>query len=144
MSWLLIPPADRAIARAILGRIDEIMGFPRTHLEDEIVRVGPVAQTVPAPRTETQSLVMRHSTVAGLAALRGVIAIDLGAIRGALGERFFVVNSQRRRLREVIVGRNWEVRQGDLPGSGENWLPLPARDGAAGSANGTPIPEGAE
>lgn len=143
MSWLIAPAADRSVVSALLQRVDEILGFPRTHPEAEIVRVGLVAQTVAAPRTETQAAVMRHSTTQGLFALRGAIAIDLGALRDVIGERFFVVDSQRKRLREIIADRGWELRA-TLPGVEDNWSPLPERDGAQGSANGTPIPEGAE
>lgn len=144
MTWIIAPSADRALARRVAQRIDQILGFPRTLAESEITRIGPASQTVPAPRCETEVTVLVHSTAAGATLLRGVIAIGISdAARLALRERFVDRLGTRKRIREWIADQAWEVRA-DLPGVAENWRDVTPRDGAAGSVDGTPIPEGQE
>lgn len=144
--WLLIPGTDRAAARRVVGRIDQILGFPRQHAAAEVVRTGAASQAVPLStvRTETQMEILVHSTTAGVLALRGVIAINVNSVVDALRGRYFDVgDGLRKLLRDIITERGWEVRA-TLPGVEANWTRVATRDGEAGSADGVPIPEGEE
>lgn len=146
MMWLLIPGSDRPAARRVVGRIDQILGYPRQHAAGEIARNGVASQAVPALviRTETQMDIRIHSTTAGLLALRGVIAINVNSVVDALRGRYFDIgDGVRKLLRDIITERGWEVRA-TLPGLEENWTRVATRDGEAGSADGVPIPEGSE
>lgn len=143
MTWVLAPSADRALARRVAQRLDEILGYPRTHAEPELTRrgSGPHAPTV---STETLIAVFVHSTTAGATLLRGVIAINISdAARAALADRVVEHSSVRKRVREWIADQGWEVRA-DRPGLDANWTDVTPRDGAQGSATGVPIPEGEE
>lgn len=144
--WLLIPGADRAAARRVVGRIDQILGYPRVHAASEVERVGLASQLVPLASisTETQMEILVHSTTAGATLLRGVIAINVNALHDALRRRYFDIgDGVRKLLRDIITERGWEVRA-TLPGLEENWTRVATRDGEAGSADGVPIPEGSE
>jgi hypothetical protein len=144
MTWLLAPSTDRLLARRFVARLDQILGYPRTLAESEITRRGPASQTVAAPRCETEMAVYVHSTTAGVTALRGVIAIYINdSAREALRERFIEHDGVRKRVREWIADQGWQVFA-DRPGVDGNWTNVTPRDGAAGSADGVPIPEGAE
>jgi hypothetical protein len=143
MSWLLIPAADRAIARRIVARLDAILGYPRAHAEAEVTRRGggrhvPIALV----RTDAETCVMLHD-MTGAAALQGAVAIGVSDVLDAMRDRFVEYEGTRRRVREWIADRGWEVRA-NLPGVDAAWSERPARDGAAGSADGVPIAEGAE
>lgn len=145
MSWLIVPGADRAAVRLLVGRIDQILGYPRQLSESEITRIGAASQGVPIAEvvTETQAAILLHSSDAGDVALRGVIAVNVGPALEALRLRFFDVGDGREQLGDIIADRGWEERE-DLPGLAANWSPLPPRDGGEGSADGIPIAEGAE
>lgn len=142
MTWLLAPAADRLKARRVVSRIDQILGYPRTLAESEIVRVGPASQSVPAPRTETQVPVMHHD-MTGATILHGAIAIGVDAVITSLRERFVEIDGVRKRIREWIADQAWETRA-DLPGVESAWSSVTPRDGAGGSVDGVPIPEGLE
>lgn len=144
--WLLVPGTDRAAARRVVGRIDQILGFPRQHAAGEVVRTGPASQSVPLStvRTETQMEILVHSTTAGVLALRGVIAVNVNALHDALRRRYFDIgDGVRKLLRDIITERGWELRA-TLPGVEANWTRVATRDGEAGSSDGVPIPEGSE
>jgi hypothetical protein len=146
MMWLLIPGSDRAAARRVVSRIDQILGYPRTHAAGEVDRVGSASQVVPLASisTETQMEILVHSTTAGLLALRGVIAINVNSVADALRRRYFDIgDGVRKLLRDIITERGWEVRA-TLPGVEANWTRVATRDGEAGSSDGVPIPEGSE
>lgn len=144
MAWLLIPADDRAAARKLAQRIDQILGYPRDLAESELRRIGP---TPPggwaACRTETAPLIMVHDDT-GAAQLHGAIALQTDAIVEAMADaRSFDVDGSKRRLRAIIADRGWVLRA-ELPGQPEAWSAVAARDGAEGSADGVPIPEGEE
>lgn len=144
--WLLVPGTDRAAARRVVGRIDQILGFPRQHGAGEVERNGVASQAVPLTsiRTETQMEILVHSSTAGLLALRGVIAINVNALHDALRRRYFDIgDGVRKLLRDIITERGWELRA-TLPGVEANWTRVATRDGEAGSSDGVPIPEGSE
>lgn len=145
MRWLLIPSSDRAAARKLAARIDQILGWPRQHTEAEIIRRGPAAQRVPlaAIRTETQMPIMVHDQT-GAAQLHGAVAIGIDAVVDALQDRQVDVgDGLKRRIRDVISNRGWQIRDA-LPGEIEAWRDVLPRDGADGSSTGEPIPEGEE
>lgn len=145
MTWLLIPATDRAQARRVVQRIDQMLGYPRQLAESEITRIGAASQRIPIERirTETQTVVLVHSESAGVAQLRGAVAILVDDVVDALRGRFVEIGGVRRRIREWIVAQGWQVRA-SLPGAESNWRQVAPRDGAEGSADGVPIPEGAE
>lgn len=143
MTWLLIPATDRAQARRLVQRIDQMLGYPRTLTESEIARIGPASQLVPAPHVESQVSVMVHATDAGTTQLRGAIAVHVDPIVDALRERVVEIDGVRRRIREWIADRGWQV-MAELPGVADRWSMAAPRDGAEGSADGVPIPEGSE
>jgi len=138
VTWLLIPAADRDKARAVLSRIDAILGYPRTLAEAEIVRIGQASQSAPAPRTETQTAVFVHASDAGVTQLRGAVAIQVDDVIDALRERRVTLDGTRKRIREWIADQGWEVRA-DLPGVIERWSQVAPRDGGTGSTTGEPI-----
>lgn len=108
MTWVLAPSGDRALARRVAQRLDQILGYPRTHAEPELTRRGrgPHAPTV---STETLVAVHIHSTTAGATLLRGAIAIGISEdARLALRERFVEHNAVRKRIREWIADQGWE------------------------------------
>jgi hypothetical protein len=142
MPWLLIPAADRAKARSVISRIDQMLGYPRTLAESEIVRIGAGAQTAPRPVTATQTHVMLHDGT-GATILWGAIAIGLDDVIASLRERFVTIDGVRKRVREWITDQGWETRA-DLPGVLAAWTSVTPRDGGSGSATGVPIPEGSE
>jgi hypothetical protein len=146
MTWLLVPATDRAILRRVLGRLDAIMGYPRTHSREEPGLVcGPRA---PLPRTDTLVAVYRHD-LTGAAQLHGALAVAIDDYGAQLGARRITHDGTTRTLAEWVSVLGWEVRATlpdspatiDTPGP---WTRLPHRDGADGSATGTPIPEGDE
>jgi len=144
--YLLVPAADRAILRTLLGRLDAIMGYPRTHArgEPDLV-IGPRA---PLPRTDTLVAVYRHD-LTGAAQLHGALAVAIDDYGTRLGSRRVTHNGTTRTLAEWITALGWQVRT-TLPEAPTTlddpnpWTRLAPRDGAAGSATGTPIPEGDE
>jgi hypothetical protein len=142
VSWLLIPAADRLKARRVVARMDAMLGYPRTLAEGEIQRIGSASQTAPRPFTATQCTVLLHDNT-GATVLWGAIAIKLDPVITALRERFVTIDAVRKRIREWIADQGWETRA-DLPGVAIAWTSVTPRDGAAGSADGTPIPEGSE
>lgn len=141
MRWLLIPAADRPKARRIAGRIDAILGYPRTHAEAEVTRHGrgPHAATV---YTETQCMVLVHGDT-GHTSLHGAIAVSVDDVTDALRERFVTIDAVRKRIRQWIADQGWRVFD-DLPGVSDAWMRLAPRDGEPGSSTGEPIPEGSE
>lgn len=142
MSWLLIPAADRLKARRVVARMDEMLGYPRVLAEAEILRLGAASQTTPRPFTATQCTVLLHDNT-GATVLWGAIAIKLDPVVTSLRERFVTIDAVRKRIREWIADQGWETRA-DLPGVATAWTSVTPRDGAAGSSDGTPIPEGSE
>lgn len=143
MSWLLIPAADRIIARRVVARRDQILGYPRQLTEAEVVRIGG-GRHVPIEllRTEAQTVVMLHD-MTGVVAIQGAVAIFVDPVIDAMRERFVEHLGVRKRVREWIADRAWEVRA-TLPGVAAAWSQVAPRDGATGSATGAPIAEGAE
>lgn len=143
MPWLIAPAADRPLVRRIVARLDAILGYPRQLAESEITRVGG-GRHVPIEllRTDAQTVVMLHD-MTGAAAIQGAVAIWVDPVIDALRERFVEHLTIRKRVREWIADRGWEVRA-TLPGVASAWALLPHRDGAAGSSDGQPIPDGAE
>lgn len=142
MRWLLIHFADRTAARKLVQRVDQILGYPREHAPSEIVRHGrgPHAPTV---YTETALDIRIHDT-SGPTILRRAIAIGFDrTVAEAMEERGFDVDGTKRKMREIVVNRGWEVRA-DLPGDPEAWTRVPPRDGQPWSDTGEPIPEGEE
>lgn len=139
MTWLLIPAADRAKARTVVSRMDAVLGYPRTLAESEITRIGPVSQTIPAPRCETQTAVMLHDAT-GAAALHGAIAIQVDDVVQSLRERPVDIDGTRKLIREWIADQAWQT-QPTLPGVLAAWANVTPRDGGTGSADGRPIPE---
>lgn len=142
MTWLLAPAVDRSKVRRVVSRIDQILGYPRTLSESEIVRVGVASKAAPRPVTSTQCVVLVHDAT-GATVLHGAIAVGLDPVITALRERFVEIDGVRKRVREWIADQGWETRA-DLPGVVSAWSSVTPRDGAAGSADGTPIPEGNE
>jgi len=136
------PAADRPLLRSFAQGVDKILGLPRTLAESEITRTGPASQSAPLPRVETAFAVHVHDDT-GPAILHGAIALEVDGVAERLKERFIRHNATRKRVRQWIADQGWVVR-GDLPGVESAWSPLPARDGADGSPDGVPIPEGAE
>ena len=138
--YLIAPAADRALLRRVLSRLDQILGYPRTHAADEPgVRV---ARGAALPYTEAAFVVFVHDNT-GATLLHGAIAVQINGLGDALRERFIEHNGVRKRLREWIADQGWEVRA-DLPGVRGAWAQVQPRDGGAGSADGVPIPEGSE
>jgi hypothetical protein len=129
MTWLIAPIADRLTVRKMLRAIDVLLGYPRTHAESELVRVGsgPHAPTV---RTETQCAVLVNTNI-------GAIAVSVDAIVQALRDRQVQIDGEQIRVRINDLG--WQV-VANLPGNIANWSPVAARDGGAGSATGVPVP----
>lgn len=149
MGYLLIPASDRAAARRLLGRIDQIAGYPRTLAESELTRRGPTPPGGWATCvTDTAVSVWLHDA-SGAAQLHGAIGIHFGRdLVDMLDTRSVDVldGGGKRRIRQIITGRGWQLRsdaQG-LPGEPEAWMRVAHRDGAEGSADGVPIPEGEE
>jgi hypothetical protein len=140
--YLIAPATDRVLLRRFLGRIDQILGYPRAHaLSEAEVRVSAGG---PLPVTETAFVVYVHDAVNDAPILHGAIAVQVDGIAESLRERFLENGSGvRKRLREWIQDQGWEVRP-DLPGTRLAWTRIAHRDGAAGSATGVPIPEGSE
>lgn len=138
--YLLAPATDRALMRKALGRLDQILGYPRTHSRDEPdVHCPPGAAL---PYTEAAFAVYLHDNT-GATLLHGAIAVAVNGVGATLRERFIEHNLTRKRLREWIADQGWETRT-SLPGSRDAWTRVEPRDGADGSADGTPIPEGDE
>ena len=80
----------------------------------------------------------------GATILHGAVAIGFDStVADAMRERDFDVDGIKRKLRQVIIDRVWEVRD-DLPGDPAAWTRVAPRDGQEGSATGEPIPEGSE
>lgn len=141
MAWLLIPSSDRPAARRVISRIDAMLGYPRQHAASELTRLG-AGIHASIVRTETQAMVLLHDATGALV-LHGAIAIHVDAVVDAMRERFVDLDGVRMRIREWIAVRAWEVRA-TLPGVDTAWSSVTPRDGAAGSADGEPIPEGSE
>lgn len=153
MGYLLIPGSDRAIARRLVARIDQIAGYPRTLAESELRRVG---RTPPGGwatcSTDAAVVVWRHDAT-GPAQLAGAIAIHYGPDVVRMLSRRLVDpedGAGKRLIQQIIADRGWVLRtdaQG-LPDPGDEtrqpWTRLAHRDGADGSADGVPIPEGKE
>lgn len=140
MSYLLAPATDRALMRRVLQRVDQILGWPRTHVDGEAgYRRG---RNAPAAHTESQFAVYVHDAT-GATILHGALAVHIDGISAALRERFVDHEGTRKRLREWIADQGWEVRA-DLPGVASAWTRVLPRDGAEGSATGMPIAEGDE
>lgn len=150
VGYLLVPFVDRALLRAVLVRIDQIKGYPRTHtLTDPACSFGrDFRGWATPPRTETCFAVWIHAD-SGPIALRRVIAVLVDDLATQLGGRFVEHLGVRKRLREWVTDRGWQLRA-DLPDvpadpyAPSPWTPVAARDGAAGSVTGVPILEGQE
>jgi hypothetical protein len=143
MTWLLVPATDRAILRRVLGRLDAIVGYPRTHSRSEPGVV--CAPSSPLPTTIALATVLRHD-LTGPAQLQGALAVRIKPdMRATLSRRVVETADGRKTLAAWITDRAWELRA-DLPDpptlAANHWTLLAPRDGAAGSADGTPIPEG--
>jgi hypothetical protein len=138
--YLCAPAADRALFRTVISRADQILGYPRTHASGEPDVV--IASGAPAPVTSAAFAVFVHDNT-GAEILHGAVAAQVDGITSALRERFVEHNAVRKRIREWIADQGWELRA-TLPGVRSAWTRLAARDGAAGSATGVPIPEGQE
>jgi hypothetical protein len=139
--YVIAPAADRTLFRRILGRADEILGFPRTHSTAE--GNVQIASGAAAPVTEAAFAVFLHDNT-GATILHGAVAAQVNGISDLLAGRFFENGSGvRKRLSAWIADQGWEVRA-DLPGVRSAWTRVAHRDGAAGSATGVPIPEGSE
>jgi len=143
LRYLLVPFADRDLLRQVLVRLDQIVGFPRTHSPGEPgLSIGAGGKI---PYTETLFSVQIHGTTGPLA-LRRVISVTVDDLAAALGERSISHLGVRKRLREWVADRGWKLvttlPENDL--EPRPWSPVPVRDGAAGSATGVPIKEGAE
>ncbi len=141
MRWLLIPAADRAKGRRVVQRVDQILGYPRTHAEGDFTRHGgaPHAASV---YTETQPIVMLHDAT-GATVLHGAIAISVNGVVDALRTRFIEIDGVRKRLSQWITDQGWTLAD-DLPGVASAWTQIAVRDGEAGSATGIPIAPGDE
>jgi hypothetical protein len=136
------PASDRPLVRRFAQRLDQILGFPRTLAESEVTRTGPASQSAPLPRIETAFAAhVRDAT--GAVILHGAIALEVDGRAVELANRFVEHAATRKRVSEWVADQGWQIR-GDLPGDPEAWTALEPRDGAAGSADGTPIPEGSE
>lgn len=140
MSHIFLVPAttyDRAVVRRLWSRIDQIEGYPRTHALDEPGwQIGSAVKQ--APRTETEwSALVRD----------GVVALFTGEVPAKLLARRITYSSTTRTLGQwldqLTTNRGWQL-VAELPGDPEEWQPVPVRDGAAGSADGVPIPAGEE
>lgn len=136
--YLLVPAADRALLRAVLRRLDEVLGFPRTLAESEIVRSGEASQHAPAPYTEAAFGVWLHDNT-GATVLHGAIAVCINDIGDTLRERQITHGGTRKKLRQWIADQGWEIRT-DLPGAITAWTQIAPRDGEPGSSTGVPIP----
>lgn len=141
MKVLLVPFVDRALLRRVFQRIDQIKGFPRELDPSEYTR-GPGRHSATPPRTETAFGVQIHDNT-GPVALRRLIAVTVDDMADALGERFIEHDSVRKRLKRIIADQGWELRT-ELPDPEGPWTAVEPRDGADGSADGVPIPEGEE
>src|SRR5690606_174857 len=120
------------LLRRVLGRLDAILGYPRTHSRDEPgVRIPPGAAL---PYTEAAFAVYRHDNT-GNTQLHGALAVAVNGVGQTLRERFIEHNMTRKRLREWIADQGWQVRL-SLPGERDAWARLAPRDGAEGSADG--------
>ena len=137
---LIAPASDRVLLRRIATRLDQILGFPRTLAESEVTRTGPSSQSAPLPRIDAAFAIHLHD-MTGPVALRGAVALEVD--NHGLGRRFVRYSGTRKRVSAWITDQGWDVR-GGLPGDPDKWTRLPHRDGAAGSADGVPIPEGDE
>ena len=139
MRVLLVPDTayDRGVARRLWSRLDQIEGYPRTHSADEPgVAAAPGR---PLPRTET--------LWAGYEREDGVIALPTGGVPERLRSRRISYGGTTRTVEEwigrLVAERGWQFVE-TLPGEPEEWQPLAVRDGADGSPDGVPIPEGDE
>lgn len=141
MTWLVIPASDRALARRVVQRIDEVLGYPRALSEADVSRIGTVSRTAPIAglTTESQAIVMLHVSDAGTTALRGAVAIGVDPVVNALRDRVVDIDGVRRRIRDWIAAQGWQVF-GSLPGAIDRWSQVVPRDGATGSPDGVPIP----
>lgn len=139
--FLLVPSSDRALLRRVLARVDQILGYPR-ELDPSEYRRGPGRHSAAAPRTETACAVHIHAD-SGPLALHGVIAVTVDGLADALSERFIEHNAVRKRLREWVADQGWVLRD-SLPDPEGPWSAVAPRDGADGSVDGIPIPEGEE
>jgi len=138
---LIAPVGDRLRVQRVVARLDQILGYPRTHsIGEPGVRVA--TGRLP-PRTESSCAVLLHSD--------GRVAVVISdETRAEVAERI-IDDGQgaRKKLRTWIQDQGWQVATSlpDQPSSVDMpspWTVLPVRDGAAGSADGVPIPEGAE
>ena len=146
MAWLLIPGSDRAAARKLVARIDQILGYPREETAATgVVHVGPGRHPA-VVRTESQTMILVHDAT-GPALLDGVIAISTDAVVDAMKDRLVDVRGVKQRIQDIIAERGWEVRAA-LPDPADEtrdpWTRVEPRDGAQGSADGVPVPEGQE
>lgn len=139
---IICPSTDRLLMRKFASRLDQNLGYPRTLAESEIERTGPASQRAPRPRIDTAWTVWIHDNT-GAPLLHGAIALEVNGIADRLRDRFVEHLTIRKRARQWIADQGWVIRA-DLPGDVAAWSLLPPRDGASGSADGRPIPEGEE
>lgn len=137
--YVIAPAADRALMRRVLARVDQMLGYPRTHADDE---PGVRRNGGPPIVTETACAVWVHDDT-GASVLHGAIAAQVDGVADELRERTVEHLGVRQRIREWIAARGWEVRA-TLPGVESAWSLVAPRDGDAGSADGVPIPDGEE
>ena len=135
---------ERAAFRVLWARLDQITGYPRTHSPDEPgVSIAPGA---PLPYTETLFAGFVHDNT-GPTILHGAVALAVDEVPAGLLARRITHGGVTRTLAEWIAWgqatRGWEVRA-SLPGADDAWARVEPRDGAAGSEDGTTIPEGDE
>ncbi len=130
--FLLIPASDRPAARKLAGRIDQFLGWPRQHTEDDVVRRGSAPHApIETIRTETQMVILIHDD-SDRAALRGAVAISLDAVVDSLMDRDVDDDGVTKRMHQLITDRGWEMLDA-LPGKRDAWLPTAPRDGAPGT-----------
>lgn len=136
MTWLLAPIADRTKVRRLLGAIDVLLGYPRTHTEAQVIRhgAGPHAP-ISTIRTETKCEVWVNTNL-------GAIAVMVDDVVMALRNRECDVRDNDGlvyRIRVRVDDLGWEVRA-NLPGNLANWSRVnTTRDGCNGSETGIPL-----
>jgi len=142
MIFILAPLSDRATLRFVLGRLDQILGYPRTHRKVQ-------GKRTPRTRTETAFAVLQHDNT-GPALLHGVLAVFIdNDTQTLLSGRYVEYNSVRKTFNQWIIDLGWETRQTlpDMPTTiyeSSPWTQLSPRDSGQGSVDGTPISEGQE
>lgn len=124
--YLIVPGADRSLLRSILARVDQALGYPRTHADDE---PGVRRNGGPPVYTESAFAVWRRAST-------GDLAVQVDDEIGVLGGRGVLVGGTCLTIDQHIAAQSWTMVSA-LPGSG--WTRLSARDGGAGSVDSAPI-----